>query len=405
MKIYKRKVFDKITPFLDDEIIIVIYGARQVGKTYLLYYLKNHLEKKGEQVFYYDLEYPELLTTLNQGVPSFLLDLKNRGYNKGKVYVLIDEIQYLDNPSSFLKIVADHHKDIHLIVSGSSTFNIKTKFTDSLAGRTINFEFFPLSFAEFLEFKQSPYQISKKLTPAAFSTLKTYFYEFITYGGYPKIVLENEGEKKKQYLLQLIDTYVRKDVADLAKIEDIRKFNQLLKILASQSGQLLDYQALSSQTGITFPTLKKYLNILEETFIIKLISPYSRSPKVEIRKNPKIFFYDSGLLSLLWLSNFAGNVLLGNIFETVIFAQLVKEFGREDIYFWRTKTGQEVDFILEKQNQIIPLEVKHNFNLFKEKKIKSFLKKYRVNKWWVIGLEGEKKKENFIYPWELNRIG
>lgn len=404
MKIYKRRVFEKIIPFLDNEVVIVVYGSRQVGKTYLLYYLKNYLEEKGERVFYYDLEYPELLATLNQGVQSFLLDLKNRGYEKGKIYVLIDEIQYLDRPSSFLKIVADHYKDIHLVVSGSSTFNIKTKFSDSLAGRTINFELFPLSFVEFLEFKQSPYLILENLTPVALSTLKTYFYEFFSFGGYPKIVLENNKEKKKQLLLQIIDTYVRKDVADLAKVKDIRKFNQLLRVLASQSGQLFNYRSLSSQTDISFPTLKKYLNILEETFIIKLISPYSQSPKVEIRKNPKIFFFDSGLLSLLWLNNFSTDVFLGNIFETAIFSELVKEFGRETVHFWRTKFNQEVDFILETQNQIIAIEVKHNFNLFKESKIKPFLKKYQVKNWWVVGLEGEKKKGNYLYPWEINQI-
>lgn len=402
MKLYKRKVFDKIEPYLGDETIVVLHGARQVGKTHILFYIRDWLLARGEKVFYYDLEYPELLGDLNKGVDVFVSDLAAKGYTKGEeVYALIDEIQYLENPSSFLKIIADHYKNIHLVISGSSTFDIKTKFKNSLVGRTTSFEIFPLSFKEYLEFKEIETDPSLVSNPSGIANLKMMYSEFVKYGGYPKVVLEDMEEKKKRYLLQLVDTYIRKDIRDLAKVEDINKFNNMLKVLASQSGQLLDMGSLSREVNLSLPTLSKYLSILEETFVIKRISPYSRSPSVEISKNPKVFLFDSGLQSIIWLNSFQGS-LLGTIFETSVFGELVKIFGRSAIHFWRTKTQSEIDFIVEKDTGlIIPIEVKTNFQQFSPKTIKLFCKKYGVKDWMAVGLNGAKVGENEFYPWEL----
>lgn len=402
MKLYKRKVFDKIRSYLGDETVIVLHGARQVGKTHLLFYIKDWLLAKNKKVFYYDLEYPELLTDLNRGVEVFISDLVGKGFIQGEeTFVLIDEIQYLDNPSSFLKIIADHYKNIHLIVSGSSTFDIKSKFKDSLAGRTTSFEIFPLSFDEFLEFKGISYNPSLTTSPSGIADLKAHYTEFVKYGGYPKVVLEKTEEKKKSYLLQVIDTYIRKDIRDLAKVEDIHKFNNMLKVLASQSSSLLDLRSLSRETNISLPTLSKYLSILEETFVIKRVSPYSKSPSVEISKNPKIFFLDSGLQSILWLNSFQGS-LLGSIFETNLFGELVKKFGRQTVHFWRTKTQLEIDFVVEREDgSIVPIEVKTNFQQFNPKVIKLFCKKYKTEDWKIIGLGGNKIEPNGFYPWEL----
>jgi len=401
MKLYKRKVFDQIQPYVGDNTVIVLHGARQVGKTHILFYIRNWLANLGKKVFYYDLEYPDLLSDLNKGVEVFVSDLAGKGYvEEEAVYALIDEIQYLDNPSSFLKIIADHYKNIHLIVSGSSTFNIKSKFRDSLAGRTTSFEIFPLSFEEYLEFKEIEYIPSKVQSPSGISRLIQLYREFVMYGGYPKVVLEPVEEKRKQYLLQMIDAYIRKDIRDLAKVTDIKKFNNMLKVLASQSGQLLDLASLSRETTISFPTLQKYLNILEETFVIKRLSPYSKSPSVEISKNPKVFFFDSGLQSILWFSSFQGT-LLGSIFETNIFGELVKKFGRSAIHFWRTKTRQEIDFIVEDTDRsVLPIEVKTNFQRFNQKAIETFSRKYAVHNWKVIGLEGNKLPRNGCFPWD-----
>lgn len=401
MKLYKRHIFDKIQPYLGDETILVLLGARQVGKTHILHYIDNYLKEKHHKTLYYDLEFPDLLSVLNQGTQAFLIDLENKGYLKDEnIFVFIDEIQYLDNPSSFLKIIADHHKNIHLIVSGSSTFDIKTKFTNSLAGRTLNFEVFPLSFSEFLTFKESEYTTSKHLSSSGLKYIQMLYTEFIIYGGYPKIVLESNVIKKQQHLIQLIDTYVRKDIRDLADITDITKFNSMLKVLSSQSGQLLNVASLSRETNISQPTLHKYLSILEETFIIKRVTPFSRSPSVEISKNPKIFFLDTGLQSLLWLGNFAPTIL-GNILETNIFSELVKRYGRGTIHFWRTKSGQEVDFVITTNNQILPIEVKKTFPTLLPRGLKNFLEKYTPKQYRIVSLSDTKYLPSSIWPWEI----
>lgn len=401
MKLYKRNIADQILPYLGDETVIVLHGARQVGKTHILYYLKDYLLSKNKPVFFYDLELPERLQTLNLGVSEFIQDLIGRGYMKDtEVYVFIDEIQYLDKPSSFLKLIADHYKQIHLIVTGSSSFDIKAKFTDSLAGRTTNFEIFPLNFAEFLVFREINLLPSSKLSFAVLKELTALYTEFILYGGYPKIVLEPVIEKKHKNLLQIIDTYVRKDLRDLTTIDDLQKFNNLLHILAYQSGQLINYNSICTETKLSYPTLQKYLSILEETYIIKLLHPFSHSPSIEISKNPKIFFFDSGLQTLLWLGHFQ-NSIQGNIFETNIFGELVKRYGRSPIQFWRTKNGTEVDFVITNQNQPFPIEIKTTFPTFLPHGLKNFLSKYNPKQYHVVSLLGTKHLPNFIWPWEI----
>ncbi len=219
-KIYKRQVIDKILKYLSSREIIVIYGARQVGKTYILRYLiNNHLK---ENYFYFDLEVPNLLELCNSGPDEVHKYLLQKGADeKKKIFLLIDEIQYLQNPSNFLKIMHDHYHHIKLIVSGSSTFEIKRKFKESLAGRTINFEVYPLSFNEFLEFKERNYKLSKENNSKINQEIIPLAEEFIKFGGYPKIVLENDEEKKAAYLYQIIDTYINKDISDIGNIRNI----------------------------------------------------------------------------------------------------------------------------------------------------------------------------------------
>lgn len=399
--IYKRTVFEQIKKYFNDDLVIVLHGARQVGKTYILLYIQQYLKKQNKKVFYFDLEYPDVLAEINRGVENFIQMIKAKGYKENEtIHVLVDEIQYLDNPSSFIKIIADHYKNIHLLVSGSSSFDIKTKFKDSLVGRTVNFEIYNLSFEEFLTFKEKNIVIAEAKTEKDISDLKNLYREYVIYGGYPKIVLEQEEEKKKTILLQIIDTYIRKDIKDLGHIEDIKKFNNLLYVLASQSSNLLNMASLSIETNISFPTLRKYLSILEETYVIKLVIPYSKSASVEISKNPKIFFFDSGLTSMLWFQTFQ-KTLLGPVFETNIFGELVKQYGRLSIHFWRTKHKQEIDFIVKTERELLPVEVKTSFNQFNQGAIRSFLKNYHLTDWRVIGLEGEKKDKHYIFPWQI----
>ncbi|MBI5683209.1 MAG: ATP-binding protein [Deltaproteobacteria bacterium] len=401
--ILKRIVFDEIKKYLHTDDIIVLHGARQVGKTTILYYIEDYLKKQGEDAYFIDLEDSRFVRILDAGAAEFIRHLKEEGLlsagRKTKLFVFIDEIQYLSDPSSFLKLTADHHKNIKLIVSGSSSFAIKTKFKDSLVGRTVNFEIFNLSFKEFLLFRQYPFEQDKVYTQKKIDELRTMFKEYVLYGGYPKIVLTSEIDKKEKYLQQIIDTYVKKDIRDLADIKDIDKFNKLLEALASQSGQQLNVAELSNTTKIAKQTIEKYLFIMENTYIIKLVKPFSKNIRSELFKLPKIYFYDTGLMQMLWLKGLQKE-LIGNVFETGIFAELAKKYTHEAIFYWRTKDKKEIDFMLKIKNSILPIEVKLNFEQFNPTAVQYFNKHYGINKYKVIGLNGKPKSEFYVYPWD-----
>ncbi|GBE20267.1 MAG TPA: ATP-binding protein [Candidatus Pacearchaeota archaeon] len=391
---YKRKITDEILKYLKSREVIVIYGSRQVGKTTLVkYIIENHLK---ENAFYFDLELKDLLDLCNEGPESVYKYLIQKGANdKKKIYLIIDEIQYLENPSNFLKIMHDHYENVKLIVSGPSTFEIKKKFKESLVGRTVNFELYPLSFEEFLIFKNKNYQLKTENTKAINDELIILAEEYIKFGGYPKIVLERLEEKKLTYLSQIINTYIRKDIRDIGNIRNISSFNKLIEILASQSGQLLNILELSNTLNINRETISEYLDLLENTFIIKRISPFHKNLRSELSKNPKIYFLDTGMMNLLWFKEFP-KVILGNVFETFVFLELMK--SGEKIKFWRTTNKQEVDFVLiGRKNKICGIEVKYNFDNSDIRNLKSFTKEYNC-RGEIIGLKGKKSGK---YIWEL----
>jgi len=403
----KRDIIDEIVKYVDTDNIIVLHGARQVGKTYILYYFEDLLKSKNKLTFFFDLEDSRLVDVLDAGVDSFLTYLKNEGIDldkikndNGRLYVFIDEVQYLNNPSPLLKLLVDHHKYIQLIVSGSSSFNIKSKFSDSLVGRTVDFEIYNLSFREFIRFKRLRYKLENISSGVHFDKTIELYHEYVFFGGYPKIVLENSVEKKEKYLQQIIDTYIKKDIRDLAHVKDTRKFNNLLKVLASQSGQLVNIAQLANTCSIAKQTIERYLFILENTYVLKLVTPFSSSSKIEVVKAPKIFFYDTGLLGMLWLGTLQKN-LIGNIFETSIFAELVKKYGTQNIHYWRNRNQNEIDFILRLKNEIMPIEVKINFRGFRKRSMSSFCRRYNVDEYKVVGLIGQKENKSYIYPWQL----
>jgi hypothetical protein len=406
----KRTMIDEINLFLQTEDIIVIHGARQVGKTSIMFYFKEQLEQSGERTFYIDLEDSRYTTILDRGVNEFLTLLAEEGFNLGeftqngkKLYVLIDEIQYLSNPSSFLKLLADHHHNLKMIVSGSSSFEMKSKFKDSLVGRTVNFEIYPLSFKEFLLFKGIPLIDLPHYTDKKISELQSLFREFALFGGYPKIVMASEIKIKETYLQQIIDTYIRKDIRDLAEIKDVVKFNRLVEILAAQSGNLLNIAEVSNTCDLSRPTVERYIFLLEQTYIIRLVRPFSRNLRSELSKTPKVFFYDTGLMQMLWLKRLQKEVL-GPVFETSIFSELVKRYQRNQIFYWRTLDKKEIDFVVALADTYMPIETKLSFPRIIPAAITSFMTEYNQGKestFKIIGLEGQASNQNMIYPWQL----
>jgi len=389
--LYKRKIVDEIVGYLDSRDALVVYGARQVGKTSLLKYLQKHYIK--ENSFYLDLELLNLLELCDEGAEAVYDYLLQKGADDSRrIYLIIDEVQYLKDPSRFIKVMHDHYPNVKLIVSGSSTFEIKRKFRDSLTGRTINFELYPLSFEEFLTFKGEKYKLLGENSDAINKELIPLAVEFMRFGGYPRIVLERSEEKKLAYLSQIINTYTRKDIRDIGNIRNVSGFNKLVEILASQSGQLLNISELSNTLGIERETVMTYLDLLENTFIIKRINPFHRNLRSELTKQPKVFMMDVGMMHLLWLKEFP-RTIMGSSFETFVFTELVKAGKR--VNFWRTTSRQEVDFVLPEER--LAIEAKLNFQRGNRNSLDLLGRKYGF-KGIVAGLEGRK---NGGYVWEI----
>jgi len=405
-ELLEREVIKHMLKHLGSPDIIVIHGARQVGKTCILKYIQNHLDDKGDNTFYIDLEDLRFLEVFNKGVPSVIKYLEEKGaLESRKLYLFVDEIQYLDNPSNFLKLIhGQYAHKIKLFVSGSSSFEIKSKFKDSLVGRTLNFEVYPLDFREFLFFKGCKYDLSRmEISSVTVGELKEHYKEYVLYGGYPRIVLEKNVSNKESYLQQIIDTYIRKDIRDLAHIKDVGKFNKLLDILAAQCGQLVNILELSNTAKLSRQTVEDYLFIMENTYIIKLLTPFSRSVRSELFKMPKIFFYDTGIAGLLWLKSFPKEII-GNMFEVSVFSEIIKGRRKQEVFFWRTQDKKEVDFIIKRGQALIPVEAKLSSQRLNLTALNYFKESYKTKRNLCISLDINKstgKAVTYYYPWQI----
>ena len=204
---------------------MLLYWARQVGKTTIMKFIQQKL--LYDKTYFFDLENIEYLELLNKNPNIFVEYMKSYHWWKEteKIVVFIDEIQYLDNPTSFLKFIHDNYSSIKLIVSGSSTLEIRGKLHDSLVGRIIKFEILPLSFEEFLIFKNKENlakNIGKQISLSIINNeIKFFFEEYTKFWWYPKIALENNANIKKEYLKQIFDSYIQKDIKDIWKIKEI----------------------------------------------------------------------------------------------------------------------------------------------------------------------------------------
>jgi predicted AAA+ superfamily ATPase len=362
---FERKIYRKLKDNVDNNKIIILTGSRQVGKTTLMKMLIEDIDKKYaflDMDIVFNREHGETLE-------KFLDFLILNGYqdNDEKFYIFVDEFQKAPELASIFKNIYDHYPNIKIFASGSSSLLIKKNIKESLAGRKFIFEIYPLDFEEFLIFKQDKkilenYKNIQKLKskdidwPAKFEKLVD---EYLRFGGYPEVVLSESEETKKMILTSIFDLYLEKDIMSFSGIENISAFKKLVEVLAVNNGQILNYNALSRLLGLHNKTVRSYIRLLEETYLIKTIKPYHTNKNKEIKKSPKIYFIDLGVRNY-FVNNFNGinkRADKGQIWETYILGEFLKN-NYKQIKFWRTRQGQEVDFIIE-ENGIIPLEVKY----------------------------------------------
>jgi predicted AAA+ superfamily ATPase len=371
-----RNVTIKAKEHLQNDEILLFIGARQAGKTTILKQLLEHVQAEKQPAYFLTLEDPDYLSLLNAS-PKNLFKIFPFDLSK-KTYQFIDEIQYLKNPSNFLKFFYDEYKGkIKLLVSGSSAFYVDKTFTDSLAGRKRIFNVRTLSFLEFLRFKNENALEGKKdftrFSLSEYERISRLYGEYIIYGGYPRVVLAPIPDKN-EILRDIAYSYIKKDVAD-AGVRKEEVFYKLFKMLASQIGSLVNASELAATIGVSKTLIDNYLYVMRKSFHIHLLSPFHKNVRKELTKMQKIYFDDLGLRNF-FVQNFNSFEFRddrGHLLENAVFRQLRERLADDEIRFWRTIQKHEVDFIIEEKQAY---EVKTNLKQFKLHEYKSFFTSY-----------------------------
>ena len=395
MNLIKRKILPDVLKHLAAPEITLITGARQVGKTTLINEVKNILDKQNKKTLYFNLDFEAdffYFESQEKLIQKIELEL---GDNKG--FVFIDEIQRKENAGLFLKGLFDRSERYKFIVSGSGSVELKEKTHESLTGRKRIFELPTITFWEFLNYKTG-YKYENKI--ASFFELEKerislILNEYLTYGGYPRIVTETLRQEKILIINEIFDSYLKKDIVYLLRVDRPDTFIKLIRLLAHYCGSIINYSKLASDVGISVPTLKKYLWFAENTFIIKTVHPYFKNKRKEITKSPTIYFNDLGLknFALNQFGNEAAIINSGYLFQNLIFKILNEILNNQfySIHYWRTSDQAEVDFIIDTGDQIIPCEVK--FSQLKTDRVsrsyRNFINAYQPKKGYIVNLNYE----------------
>lgn len=340
--------------------VLILLGSRQSGKTTLV-----------KKIF----PQSEYLLVDNEPIRKILESYDFETYKTlfklGTKSLIIDEIHLLSDPGRAAKIIYDQ-SNIELILTGSSAFHIKNKTGESLAGRKIDYRLYPLTFSEYLQQKNIEPTLNYNILNQALSAenLNDKLYRFdmqgilssvLIYGLYPHTVNYPNDEK---YLLNFADSLIFKDILELNLIDDKQLALRLLKVLAVQIGNLINYSELSSRLEADQRKIKRYIEIFEQSFILFRLYPYSKNKRNEISKSAKIYFYDLGVRNAL-LENFVNlkdREDKGALFENFLITEIIKQLEYQNknyhYYYWRSKQGSEIDLVLEQNSELIGIEIK-----------------------------------------------
>lgn len=364
----KRELFEDVADHLDKPEITLITGSRQVGKTILLHQLRQWLlESKRvspDMIMSYNLDLVQDWQSF-QNQQDFIEFLKGRS-SRGRLYVFVDEAQKVPNAASFFKGVYDSGLNIKLILTGSSSLELKARFKETLAGRKLVFQLSPFTFLESLRYRDQALaerlRHGQPLPRLEENALRRRYAEYAVFGGYPRVVKAEHREEKRMILQEIYSSYVEQDAMGFLNIKNKAAFSRLIKLLAAQIGQLVNLHELAANLAVDRGTVERYITALEDTFIIKRLSPYFTNPRQEIIKTGKIYFLDTGIRNVA-LENFESldeRVDQGGLFEQAIFTEINSRRRTmfQAVRFWRTKHKTEVDFVIEEGKVLIPIEVK-----------------------------------------------
>ncbi len=337
-----RIIEDSIVKNLFKNKVILLFGARQTGKTTLL---KNIAQREKDVLWLNGDEY-DIQERFKNATSTSLKSLI--GNNK---LVIIDEAQRINNIGLGLKLIHDNYPDIQLIATGSSAFELKNKTNEPLTGRKIEYFLYPISYSEMVI--NHTELVEKRLLATR-----------LIYGSYPEIIKQNDDPIN--VLKSLSDSYLFRDILMLDSIKKPEKLISLLQALSFQVGSEISYNELGNLIGLDNKTIENYINLLEKCFIIFKLKSLNRNLRNELKLSKKIYFYDNGIRNAL-ISNFQlleGRLDIGALFENYIISERIKRNSYQNnyvnTYFWRTKEQQEIDYIEEQNGQFEAFEIKWN---------------------------------------------
>jgi len=365
MIIPRTDYLDKINNALNFVPIVILTGARQVGKTTLM----RSFSVEGKS-FFLNGQNPEIIELfIKYSVIKAYLKVELDENLDGTLF--IDEFQFIPDISTMLKLLTDENPGLKIICSGSSSLDIMGKVSESLAGRVRIIPVFSLSFKEYLlfqdqglfeKFKQYSLTDPEEIIDKRIISL---LYNYLIFGGLPRAALTQKSTDQIELLTDIYQTYLIKDIRNYIRNEDVVGFNKLLKLLSIQSGNLININSLSKESSLPYKKAEDFLNILEQMYIIRLVPPFVSNKRKEITRMKKIYFTDLGLRNVI-INDFREiNFRLdkGALFENFVYLEIAKEICKpENIYFYRSKDGLEIDFLVDNYKERIPFEVKfHHF--------------------------------------------
>ena len=345
---HQRQIKNRIQKWLFQGKVIILYGARQVGKTTLAKEILNEIQSQQKlKTTYFNCEDPIVVNSLigksAQQIDDFL---------GSPDVVVLDEAQSIKNIGLIIKIYHDQYPKVQIIATGSSSFDLASKINEPLTGRSIEFKIYPLSISE----------ISKKQNQLS---LKSNLTKYLLYGLYPDIVDKNSQESK-ELVLNLSKKYLFKDILNCEGIKNSNLVYKILKALAYQLGNEVNYTKLANLVGSNKNTVERYIDILEKSFVLFQLSALSSNHRNEISKTKKIYFYDVGMRNAL-IEDFGDLELrndIGGIWENFCILELLKNnenTGKfSQFYFWRTYTQQEIDLVIKENNFYHCFEFKYS---------------------------------------------
>jgi len=374
-----RELEPEIGKYLQLPQIIAIVGPRRSGKTTLLL----HLKKKLKNASYLSFEDQEVLDLFEKDIKNFAKLYLGRRTN----YLILDEFHYAQKGGKNLKYLFDYYPNKKIIISGSSAADLTIRAIKYLVGRVVVFTLYPFSFNEFLSAKDAKIRkvwaatSAQELTASPLGErIGQLFEEYLTFGGYPEVVLQSDEEVKKTLLKNIFNILFLREVKDFLSLADEYKLRNLVRALALQIGNLVSFQELCQISNLDYKTLKRYLNFLEKVFVCQLIPPFFTNKRKELVKAPKVYFWDMGLVNAVTdsFSPLRQRPNAGAVLENGAFGILARE---KEVKFWRTKAKAEVDFVLETQEGPIPVEIKLGINAAKiSPSLRSFIKAYQPKK-------------------------